>query len=127
MPLGRLTAGLLSFPVRQIHFSAWLLVIFRQSCRCSFSLCAGLYVLSWVAFAPLIVALLRARPAGVLEMDGSTNLQAAKPGQAFLLAYVSGILWYAGTCYWIYNTMHEHGGLGVPDGSAGSLSLLSLL
>ncbi len=69
---------------------------------------------SWVAFAPLIVALLRARPAGVLEMDGSVNLQAAKPGQAFLLAYISGIFWYAGTCYWIYNTMHEHGGLSVP-------------
>ncbi len=74
----------------------------------------GLYILSWVAFAPLIVALLRARPAGVLEMEGSLNLQAAKPGQAFLLAYTSGILWYAGTCYWIYNTMHEHGGLSAP-------------
>ncbi len=80
----------------------------------------GFYVLSWVAFAPLIVALLRARPAGVLEMDGSVNLQAAKPGQAFLLAYISGILWYAGTCYWIYNTMHEYGGLSTP------LALLAL-
>jgi apolipoprotein N-acyltransferase len=75
---------------------------------------AGLYILSWVAFAPLIVALLRARPAGALEIDGSVHLQAAKPGQAFLLAYTSGILWYAGTCYWIYDTMHEHGGLSAP-------------
>ena len=41
-------------------------------------------------------------------------LQAATPGQAFLLGYASGILWYAGTCYWIYDTMHEHGGLSVP-------------
>ena len=80
----------------------------------------GLYVLSWVAFAPLIVALLRARPVGVLEMDGSVNLQAANPGQAFLLSYISGILWYAGTCYWIYNTMHEFGGLSKP------LALLAL-
>jgi len=71
-------------------------------------------VLSWVAFAPLIVAILRARPAGALEIEGSANLQAAKPGQAFLLAYASGILWYAGTCYWIYDTMHEHGGLSAP-------------
>jgi apolipoprotein N-acyltransferase len=61
-----------------------------------------------------MVALLRARPVGALEIDDSVNLQAAKPGQAFLLAYISGILWYAGTCYWIYNTMHEHGGLSVP-------------
>ncbi len=74
----------------------------------------GLYVLSWVAFAPLIVAILRARPAGLLEVDGAANLRAATPVQAFLLSYLSGIIWYAGTCYWIYNTMHEHGGLNAP-------------
>jgi apolipoprotein N-acyltransferase len=111
---GRLTAGLLSLTVRQIHFSAWLLVVLSTILQILIFPLAGVYVLSWVAFAPLIVALLRARPAGVLEMDGSANLQAATPGQAFLLAYTSGILWYAGTCYWIYNTMHEHGGLSVP-------------
>ena len=111
---GRLTAGLLSLAVRQIHFSAWLLVLLSSILQVLIFPLAGLYVLSWVAFAPLIVALLRARPVGVLEMDGSVNLQAAKPGQAFLLAYLSGILWYAGTCYWIYNTMHEHGGLSAP-------------
>jgi apolipoprotein N-acyltransferase len=100
--------------VRQIHFSAWLLVLLSSILQVVIFPLAGLYILSWVAFAPLIVALLRARPVGVLEMDGSVNLQAAKPGQAFLLAYTSGILWYAGTCYWIYNTMHEHGGLSAP-------------
>jgi apolipoprotein N-acyltransferase len=105
---------LLSLPVRQIHYSAWLLVALSSLLQVLIFPLAGLYILSWVAFAPLIVALLRARPAGVLEMDGSVNLQAATPGQAFLLAYISGILWYAGSCYWIYNTMHEHGGLGVP-------------
>jgi apolipoprotein N-acyltransferase len=100
--------------VRQIHSSAWLLVGLSSLLQVLIFPLAGLYVLSWVAFAPLIVALLRARPAGVLEIDGSLDLQAAKPGQAFLLAYISGILWYSGTCYWIYNTMHEHGGLSVP-------------
>jgi len=105
---------LLSFPVRQIHSSAWLLVGFSSLLQVLIFPLAGLSLLSWVAFAPLIVALLRARPAGVLEMEGSVNLQAASPGQAFLLAYISGILWYAGTCYWIYNTMHEHGGLSAP-------------
>jgi len=24
---------------------------------------------------------------------------------------VSGIIWYAGTCYWVYHTMHQYGGL----------------
>jgi len=105
---------LLSFPVRQIHSSAWLLAGLSSLLQVLIFPLPGFYILSWVAFAPLIVALLRARPAGVLEIDGSVDLQAAKPGQAFLLAYISGILWYAGTCYWIYNTMHEHGGLSVP-------------
>jgi apolipoprotein N-acyltransferase len=106
--------------VRQIHSSAWLLVGLSSLLQVLIFPLPGLYVLSWVAFAPLLVALLRARPAGVLEMDGSVNLQAAKPGQAFLLAYTSGILWYAGTCYWIYDTMHQFGGMSAP------LALLAL-
>jgi apolipoprotein N-acyltransferase len=106
--------------VRQIHSSAWLLLGLSSLLQVLIFPLAGLYVLSWVAFAPLIVALLRARPAGILEVDGSVDLQAAKPGQAFLLAYTSGILWYAGTCYWIYNTMHQYGGLNKP------LALLAL-
>src|SRR5277367_3466875 len=57
---------------------------------------------------------MRARPAGELEVDGSINLQVAKPWQGFVLGYVSGILWYAGTCYWIYDTMHQYGGLNKP-------------
>jgi apolipoprotein N-acyltransferase len=99
--------------VRQIHYSAWLLVIISSFLQVLIFPLPGLYVLSWVAFAPLVVALLRARPAGPLEVDGATYLKAATPGQAFLLAYTSGILWYAGTCYWIYDTMHEHGGLSL--------------
>jgi len=100
--------------VRQIHFSAWLLVVLSSLLQVLIFPLPGLYVLSWVAFAPLIVALLRARPAGALEIDGAINLRAATPGQAFLLGYVSGILWFAGTCYWIFDTMHEHGGLSTP-------------
>ena len=100
--------------MRQIHYSAWLLVGLSTPLQVLIFPLPGLYVLSWVAFAPLIMAVLRARPAGALKIDGAVNLQAATPGQAFLLAYTSGILWYAGTCYWIYNTMHEHGGLSAP-------------
>jgi len=104
---------LLFLRVRQIHYSAWLLVGLSSLLQVLIFPLPGLYVLSWVAFAPLIMALLRARPAGELEVDGAVHLQAATPGQAFLLGYASGILWYAGTCYWIYDTMHEHGGLSV--------------
>lgn len=100
--------------MRQIHYSAWLLVGLSTLLQILIFPLPGLYVLSWVAFAPLIVALLRARPAGALEVKGAIKLQAATPGQAFLLGYASGILWFAGTCYWIYDTMHEHGGLSAP-------------
>jgi apolipoprotein N-acyltransferase len=100
-------------PVRQIHSSAWWLTGLSALLQILIFPLPNFYILSWIAFAPLIVALLRARTTGVLEIDGSTNLQAATPGQGFLLAYVCGILWYAGTCYWIYDTMHEHGGLNV--------------
>jgi len=106
---------LLSFPVRQIHFSAWLLVILSAILQVIIFPLPGLYVLSWFALTPLIVGLLRARPAGELEIAGSVRLRAATPGQGFLLGYVCGILWYAGTCYWIYDTMRQYGGLSAPE------------
>jgi len=82
----------------------------------------GVYVLSWFALAPLILALLRARNVGDLEVSGGLRLQPASPGQAFLLAYVCGILWYAGTCYWIFDTMRQYGELN----SAAALLVLFL-
>ena len=85
--------------MRQIHSSAWLLVFLSSLLQVIIFPLPGLYILSWVAFAPLILAILRARPAGELEVDGSVNLQVARPWQGFLLGYASGILWYAGTCY----------------------------
>jgi apolipoprotein N-acyltransferase len=97
--------------VRQIHPSAWLLVALSAALQVLVFPLPGLYLLSWIAFAPLIVGLLRARPTGELEIEESVRLRPATPGQAFLLAYVCGILWYAGTCYWIYDTMRQFGGL----------------
>jgi apolipoprotein N-acyltransferase len=105
---------LLFFSVRQIHPRAWLLVLLSSVLQVLAFPLPGLYVLSWVALAPLVVALLQARPAGELETDDSVKLQAATPGQGFVLGYASGILWYAGTCYWIYDTMRRFGGLTAP-------------
>jgi predicted Na+-dependent transporter len=50
--------------VRQIHSSAWLLVLLSAVLQILIFPLPGLYLLSWFALAPLIVALLRARPAG---------------------------------------------------------------
>jgi len=61
-----------------------------------------------------MAALLRARPVGDLEFDNSPKREPATPMQAFLLAYACGILWYMGTCYWIYDTMHQYGGISPP-------------
>jgi apolipoprotein N-acyltransferase len=55
---------------------------------------------AWFALAPLLWAIIRGSEA------------ASRPfRRAFLLAYVCGVLWYAGNCYWIYDTMKIHGGL----------------
>ena len=101
--------------MRQIHLSAWLLVVFSAILQVIIFPLPGVYVLSWFALAPLIVALLRARPAGELEIAGSVRLRPVTPGQGFLLGYACGMLWYAGTCYWIYDTMRLYGGLSGPE------------
>jgi apolipoprotein N-acyltransferase len=106
--------------MRSIHFSAWLLVALSALLQILIFPLPGLYILSWFALAPLILAVLRARPAGELEVDGSVKLRAASPGQAFLLAYACGVLWFAGTCYWIFGTMRQFGGMSTP------LALLAL-
>ena len=100
--------------MRQIHSSAWLLVAVSAFLQVVIFPLPGWYVLSWFALTPLILALLRARPAGELEISGFRRLKPASPGQGFLLAYVCGILWYAGTCYWVFDTMRQYGGLSAP-------------
>jgi apolipoprotein N-acyltransferase len=69
------------------------------------------YVLCWVAFVPLLVALLHARIPETLQLRQGMKLLPARPLQGFLLGYACGILWYAGTCYWIFDTMRDYGGL----------------
>ena len=56
---------------------------------------------AWFALVPLLWAILS---------------PAAAPAKhplrrAFLLAYLCGVLWYMGNCYWIYNTMLMYGDL----------------
>jgi len=100
--------------VRQIRKNAWLLVLLSAGLQAlSFPL-PGLYLLGWIALAPLIVAILHARSPETLQLDESQKLVAASPGQGFLLGYGCGILWYLGTCYWVYDTMHQYGGLASP-------------
>ena len=58
-------------------------------------------ILAWFALVPLITVVLSCR-----------SLSSPRPlRRAFLLGYVCGVLWYAGNCYWIYDTMYIYGGL----------------
>ena len=57
--------------------------------------------LAWIAFIPLLIALLVPR-------DGFGWPRVARNT---LLGYFCGILWYGGTCYWIESTMRLYGNL----------------
>lgn len=71
---------------------------------------------AWVAFVPLLLALLA---------PGNRTRRHAVP-RGMLAAYIMGVLWYAGDCYWIYQTMLYYGGLP-PLVSVGILALYSLI
>jgi apolipoprotein N-acyltransferase len=97
--------------VRQIDKRAWVLVVLSAGLEILIFPLPNLYGLCWVSITPLLFALLQARHSDRLQLRTGRNLLPAKPMQAFLLAYVCGVLWYGGTCYWIYPTMRHYGGL----------------
>jgi apolipoprotein N-acyltransferase len=105
---------LLCWHVRRIPSSAWRLVLLSAGLQIVIFPLPNLYWLSWIAVAPLIVAIMRARAPETLQLDGQARLLPATPWQGFVLGYVCGILWLAGTCYWIFDTMHRYGGLPIP-------------
>src|SRR5271156_609045 len=71
---------------------------------------------AWLAFVPLFYGLLSPR-----NLDRPHALL-----WGTLAAYLMGILWFAGNCYWIYQTMFYFGGLP-PSISAGILAAYSLV
>jgi apolipoprotein N-acyltransferase len=100
--------------VRRIPSSAWRLAALSAGLQIVIFPLLNLYWFSWIAVAPLIVAILRARVPETLQLDDQTRLLPATPWQGFVLGYVCGILWFAGTCYWIFDTMHRYGGMPIP-------------
>ena len=57
-------------------------------------------IFAWFGLAPVIWA--------VARMAESPRRPLR---QSFLVAYLCGVLWYMGNCYWIYATMEIHGGI----------------
>ncbi|HKB98402.1 MAG TPA: apolipoprotein N-acyltransferase [Terriglobales bacterium] len=102
--------------MRRIPSSAWRLAVLSAVLQIVIFPLSNLHWLSWIAAAPLIVAILRARSPETLQLqlEDQGRLLPATPWQGFVLGYVCGILWFAGTCYWIFDTMHRYGGLPLP-------------
>src|SRR5437588_8050151 len=101
--------------VRRIRPRAWLLALVSGGLQVVIFPAPSLPFLCWIALAPLIVAILNPywrtpQQAG----SAAGDLRPASAFHAFLLAYVSGIVWYAGCCYWIVRGMHSYGGLATP-------------
>jgi len=73
----------------------------------------ALYIFSWVALAPLIYAILRCREQDitVAMAEGGLFLAPATAWQGLLLGYLSGVIWYLGTCYWVFHVMHVYGSI----------------
>jgi len=61
---------------------------------------------AWVALLPLFYAL--------LSRDARDRQLSVIQGTA--LGYLCGVIWYAGNCYWIYQTMYLYDGLPKPVG-----------
>ncbi len=84
--------------------SAWVLAAISGGLQVIIFPSINFYWLCWIAFVPLLVAILAAR-----RTDSGTL--PATAGETFLLAYVSGLIWSAGSCYWVFHSMHVFGGL----------------
>jgi len=69
------------------------------------------YFVCWFAVVPLLLAILgplsRSGPQLVDEKGRPLGILSA--GQGFWLGYFSGIIWYAGTCFWIFHVLHVYG------------------
>jgi apolipoprotein N-acyltransferase len=98
--------------VRHIPSRAWILALLSSGLQVLVFPNANLYFLSWVAMAPLLYALLRGR-GGEGEMFDSEgrSLRPFTLWQGFLIAWLSGIVWYLGTDYWVFPVMTGYGGL----------------
>ncbi len=92
--------------------STWLLAAVSGGLQVLIFPTPNLYWLCWIAFVPLLVAVLRARdPAMQMPPGFGDTVLPASHGQAFLMGWLSGIIWSAGGCYWVFHTMHVYGGL----------------
>lgn len=97
----------------KIPARAWVLSLLSGGLQILIFPIPNWFFLCWIAFVPLLYALLRGRggEGELLDSEGR-SLRPFTLRQGFIIAWVSGVLWYIGTCYWIYPVMHGYGNLG---------------
>jgi apolipoprotein N-acyltransferase len=104
--------------VHKIPAKTWALALLSSGLQILIFPKLGLFFLSWVAMVPLLYALLRGRGGeGELIDSEGRSLRPFSLFQGFLVSWVSGVVWYLGTCYWIYPVMHGYGNLSAPAAS----------
>src|SRR5207248_2885636 len=99
--------------VRRIRGRAWLLALGSGVLQVLIFPSPSLPWLAWIALAPLIVAVLHPY-ANCSDAAALLDFRPASARHGFLLGYVSGFVWYAGSCYWIFHVMNTYGGLSAP-------------
>jgi apolipoprotein N-acyltransferase len=102
--------------VRSIGKLAWLLALASGGLQALVFPKPALYFLCWVAVAPLLIAILQPLVGSRIQVipPAAKALPARTAKQGFLLGYASGIVWYGGTCYWVFHVMNIYGGLSAP-------------
>ncbi|HWZ45031.1 MAG TPA: apolipoprotein N-acyltransferase [Candidatus Saccharimonadales bacterium] len=98
---------MLKIPVR-----AWLLALLSSGLQVIIFPKLSVYWLCWVAILPLLYALLRGHggQAELIDSEGR-SLRPFTLRQGFLLSWACGVVWWAGTCYWVYPVFHSFGNL----------------
>ncbi|HWF03255.1 MAG TPA: apolipoprotein N-acyltransferase, partial [Candidatus Angelobacter sp.] len=101
--------------MRHIPSRAWILALLSSGLQILVFPKLNLYFLCWIAIAPLLYALLRGRggEGEMLDSEGR-SLRPFTLWQGFVIGWFCGIVWYLGTCYWVYPVMNTYGGLPVP-------------
>lgn len=104
--------------LRSIPQRAWLLAALSgvlQAITFPFrpSIVDAGYFVCWFAVVPLLLAILGplARSGPQLVDEHGRPLGAMSTGQGFWLGYLSGIVWYAGSTFWVFHVLHTYGAM----------------
>ncbi|MGH9601174.1 MAG: apolipoprotein N-acyltransferase, partial [Terriglobales bacterium] len=101
--------------MRKISAKAWLLAGASGGLQVLLFFSADFSALTWIALTPLLVALMLPAASG----EGPNGRQ------GFLLGYLNGLIFYIGSCYWMYHVVATYGGVSRIV-AAGVLALFGL-